>query len=218
MTPGCSPGDAAPTDLLWRGRKLRLKWHKLRRQAADPPFARRNLRAGLAAGASLEVDIRRLACGRFVCLHDDRLESETSGHGPVAAIDALAVGRLEMRGGEPPLLLDELAATLGAAPAGSARVQLDLRASADDTDAATWSTAGPSTGARPAPRPTWTPPPPPAVTRSRQTRRWPGPRREVRPPAEAPSAEHPPALEHLPGDQRRQAQEQFAHPLEERQG
>jgi hypothetical protein len=39
---------------------VRLKWHKLRRHPDDPPFGRANLRAGLAAGASLEIDLRRL--------------------------------------------------------------------------------------------------------------------------------------------------------------
>jgi glycerophosphoryl diester phosphodiesterase len=126
-------GDPAPTTLAHGGRTVRLKWHKLRQRPDDPPFARANLRAGLAAGASLEVDLRRLACGRFVCLHDAGLEGETTGHGPVAAIDAEAIGRLEMRdaAGERPLLLDELASAVRAGPcAPGALVQLDLK----DTD------------------------------------------------------------------------------------
>jgi glycerophosphoryl diester phosphodiesterase len=109
---------------------VRLKWHKLRQRPFDPPFARANLRAGLAAGASLEVDLRRLACGRFVCLHDGLLESETTGEGRVAGIDAAAIGRLGMRAapGERPILLDELAAIVRAGPcAPDALVQLDLK-------------------------------------------------------------------------------------------
>jgi glycerophosphoryl diester phosphodiesterase len=116
------------------GRTVRLKWHKLRQKPEDPPFARANLRAGLAAGASLEVDLRRLACGRFVCLHDARLEEETTGEGPVTSIDAAAIVRLEMRGapGERPLLLDELAGAVRAGPcAAAARVQLDLKDTGD---------------------------------------------------------------------------------------
>ncbi|MFQ5972493.1 MAG: glycerophosphodiester phosphodiesterase [Alphaproteobacteria bacterium] len=128
----------APTEIRTAGRAVRLKWRQLRRRPDDPPCARRNLVAGLAAGASLEVDIRRLACGRFVCLHDPRLEDETTGRGPVAGIDAAAVARLELRGaaGEAPLLLDELAEAVRAGPTGaSARVQLDLQAAATEIDA-----------------------------------------------------------------------------------
>jgi glycerophosphoryl diester phosphodiesterase len=122
--------EPAPTTLSHGGRTVRLKWHKLRQRASDPPFARANLRAGLAAGASLEVDLRRLACGAFVCLHDALLESETMGQGRVAGIDAAAIGRLEMRDapGERPLLLDGLAAVVRAGPcAPDALVQLDLK-------------------------------------------------------------------------------------------
>jgi glycerophosphoryl diester phosphodiesterase len=123
-------GDPAPTTLAHGGRTVRLKWHKLRQRPDDPPFARANLRAGLAAGASLEVDLRRLACGRFVCLHDAELEGETTGHGTVAAIDAEAIAGLEMRGaaGERPLLLDEVAEAVraGACTPG-ALIQLDLK-------------------------------------------------------------------------------------------
>jgi glycerophosphoryl diester phosphodiesterase len=122
--------ELAPTSLSHGGRKVRLKWHKLRQRPEDPPFARANLRAGLAAGASLEVDLRGLACGRFVCLHDAELQGETIGRGPVAAIDAEAVAGLEMRAapGERPILLDELANVVRAGPRGpEARVQLDLK-------------------------------------------------------------------------------------------
>jgi glycerophosphoryl diester phosphodiesterase len=121
------------------GRTVRLKWHKLRRRPEDPPFARANLRAGLAAGASIEVDLRRLACGRFVCLHDAELERETTGAGPVAALDAAAIGELEMRGapGERPLLLEELAEAVRAGPcAPDTRVQLDLKDTAAQLDGA----------------------------------------------------------------------------------
>lgn len=129
--------DSAPTILRYNGRTVRLKWHKLRRRAVDPPFARANLLTGLAGGASMEVDLRRLACGRWVCLHDDRLEGETTGHGPVAAIDADAIVRLEMLGapGDRPLLLDELVDIVGSAPdASGALVQLDLKANAAEID------------------------------------------------------------------------------------
>lgn len=131
--------DAAPTVLRYAGRTVRLKWHKLKRHPDDPPFARRNLRAGLAAGASLEVDIRPLGCGNFICLHDARLEEETTGQGLVAEAEVSGMALLEMRGadGEPPLLMDEIAAAMRGAPVGaSALVQLDLQASSAEIDAA----------------------------------------------------------------------------------
>jgi glycerophosphoryl diester phosphodiesterase len=131
--------DPIPTTLCHEGRGVRLKWHKLRQRPDDPPFSRANLRVGLAAGASLEVDLRRLACGRFVCLHDADLEGETTGQGPVAGIDAGALVRLEMRDapGEPPLLLDELADAVRHWPCASgALVQLDLKAGPSEIDAA----------------------------------------------------------------------------------
>jgi len=125
-----------PVSLTHRGRTVRLKWHKLRRAPGDVPFLRRNLRAGLAAGASLEVDVQRLACGRWVCLHDELLEGETTGRGPVAEADAEAVGAVRMRGGdEPPMMLEELAALVRQGPcAPGARVQLDLKAAAGEVD------------------------------------------------------------------------------------
>jgi glycerophosphoryl diester phosphodiesterase len=128
--------DRAPTTLCHEGRTVRLKWHKLRRRPDDPPFARANLGAGLAAGASLEVDLRRLACGRFVCLHDADLEGETTGQGPVAAIDAEAIAKLLMRGtAGGPLLLEELADAVRGLCVPGTRVQLDLKATAAEINA-----------------------------------------------------------------------------------
>ena len=118
------------------GRAVRLKWHKLRRKRADLPFLRDNLAQGLALGATMEVDLRQLSCGRFVCLHDQRLERETDGSGPVRRIVGEAVGRLRLRDpgtgelGEPPMVLDELVARVARGsetiPPG-ARIQLDLK-------------------------------------------------------------------------------------------
>ena len=131
---GLRPGDdMAAIEARCEGRTVRLKWRKLRRRAYDPPFARGNLRDGLAAGASLEVDIRALACGRFVCLHDADLGRETNGTGAVADMDAATVSRLRMlAGGEPVLLLDELVHMVLAGPTHpSALVQLDLYGAVD---------------------------------------------------------------------------------------
>ncbi len=113
----------------------RLKWHKLRRHGAQAPFLRENLVRGLALGASMEVDLRLLACGNFVCLHDEHLDQETTGSGPVRALDADAISRLAMRTPDgtptqsPPLLLSEVVALIAASPDvdGAARLQLDLQ-------------------------------------------------------------------------------------------
>ena len=58
-----------------------IKWHRLRRTTGDVDFTIARLREGLAAGASMEIDLRRHAEHGFVCLHDGELESETSGTG-----------------------------------------------------------------------------------------------------------------------------------------
>ena len=131
---GMQSGDRTDfTEARCGDRKVRLKWHELRRFADDPPFKRRNLRAGLAMGASLEVDIRALACGQFVCLHDPILENETTGKGPVAQADAASVSRLQVRAShEPPLLLDELVKIIRTEPIHpSALLQLDLQGEVD---------------------------------------------------------------------------------------
>lgn len=133
------PASANPADGLWidgGARRVRLKWHMLRRTAEDPPFFRPNLPAGLALGASMEVDIQRLADGAFVCLHDDTLETETDGSGPVAEADSATIAALKQRDrsgaavGPAPLLLSDLAALLSEhadATAQGAVVQLDLK-------------------------------------------------------------------------------------------
>ena len=123
-------GMAAPT-ILGGGSDIRLKWHMLRRERRDAPHLRANLAAGLAAGAALEVDLRLLADGRFACLHDETLEAETSGAGPVADVTSSALAALRVRdaaGGlldEPPLTLAEVAGAV-ADGGGAGTVQLDL--------------------------------------------------------------------------------------------
>ena len=62
----------------------------------------------------MEIDLRRHAEHGFVCLHDDVLEFETSGRGPVANASVSTLRSLRMRGpdgsitGEPLLLLEDL--------------------------------------------------------------------------------------------------------------
>lgn len=117
-------------------RRVALKWHKLRQRAGDPAFARANLRAGLAAGAVLEVDLVATADGSFVCLHDRTLDAETTETGPVATRTAAEIGQLRQRANdkkalaEPVLSLAELVAIAGPLlppGPGDGRIQLDLK-------------------------------------------------------------------------------------------
>jgi glycerophosphoryl diester phosphodiesterase len=110
----------------------RLKWHRLQRSRNDLPFTSRRLLEGLAAGASMEVDLRLHADHSFVCLHDDTLDRETSGTGPVAQASLEQLRRLTLRGehtptGEGLILLEDLAELARGAAAPDALIQLDLK-------------------------------------------------------------------------------------------
>ena len=123
-------------------RPIRIKWHRLRRTAGDVDFTAARLREGLAAGASMEIDLRRHAEQGFVCLHDDVLEFETSGHGPIAVASVAHLRTLRMRGpdgavtDERLLLLDDL---VEVAPEShpDAVVQFDLKEQLADLNEAT---------------------------------------------------------------------------------
>jgi len=110
----------------------RLKWHRLQRSHSDLPFTPRRLLEGLAAGASMEVDLRRHADFSFVCLHDARLDRETSGNGPVAETSLEQLRRLTLRSaagptGEGLILLEDLAELARGLAAPDALIQLDLK-------------------------------------------------------------------------------------------
>ena len=121
---------------------IRIKWHRLRRVAGDVDFTVRRLREGLAAGASMEIDLRRHAEHGFVCLHEAVLETETSGKGSIAAAPVAELRSLRMRGpdgavtGEPLLLLDDLVA-IARNGHRNAVVQFDLKEQLADLDEAT---------------------------------------------------------------------------------
>ena len=110
----------------------RLKWHRLRRSRADLPFTPQRLLEGLAAGASMEVDLRLHADHSFVCLHDDTLDRETTGSGPVAQASLEQLRRLRLSGpetatGEGLILLEDLAELARGTAAPDALIQLDLK-------------------------------------------------------------------------------------------
>ncbi|MCG8511612.1 MAG: hypothetical protein MI741_20550 [Rhodospirillales bacterium] len=76
------------------GRKVRLKWHQLRRAGTEAPYDRANLIAGLRRGASLEIDVEILRDGRLVVLHGPTLERETTASGRVDRADPRTVRRI----------------------------------------------------------------------------------------------------------------------------
>jgi glycerophosphoryl diester phosphodiesterase len=65
------------------GRRVLLKWHRLRRRKSDPLFGVEALQQGLRLGASMEIDLRATGDGGFAVLHDATLDRETDGIGPV---------------------------------------------------------------------------------------------------------------------------------------
>jgi glycerophosphoryl diester phosphodiesterase len=130
------PPSRRPSRSRRGGRLISLKWHQLRRRREDPAFARANLEAGLAAGAVLEVDLVATADGDLVCLHELRLEDETTGRGVVAAQSSDSVLSFRQRDNAGRSLhtrvlsLGQIVDMLGAnPPAGRqyGRVQLDLK-------------------------------------------------------------------------------------------
>jgi glycerophosphoryl diester phosphodiesterase len=123
-----------PVALISGGHRCRLKWHRGRRHATDIAFNPDRIAQGLAAGAAVEIDLNPLACGGWAVLHDDTLDRETTGTGPVAAIttDALRALRLRDNDGRPTDLpvatlaaLAEALATAEITPGG--HLQLDLK-------------------------------------------------------------------------------------------
>ncbi|WP_342239610.1 glycerophosphodiester phosphodiesterase [Inquilinus sp. OTU3971] len=120
-------------EIVANGHRTRLKWHRLQRQPEDIPFTPARLRQGMVLGASMEVDLRRRADGGFACLHDETLDRETTGSGPVALATREDLRDLRMRGrdGMPTedrlLLLEDLAELAAAGADPATLVQLDLK-------------------------------------------------------------------------------------------
>lgn len=120
----------------------RLKWHRARRFADDAPFSAARIAQGFRSGASFEVDIRPHGDGGFVVLHDETLDRETTGRGPVRSAGLATLRGLRMRGPDgtaaalAPLLLEDLV-DLAADPEASADAlcQLDLKADVADLGA-----------------------------------------------------------------------------------
>ena len=115
----------------------RLKWHMLRRRKSDAAFQRENLALALHSGAACEVDVVLTADSHALCLHDQTLDRETTGHGRVADATRATIERCRQRGSDgaaldsAPLFLDEVAAAVAAlGVVAPASVQLDVKAPA----------------------------------------------------------------------------------------
>jgi glycerophosphoryl diester phosphodiesterase len=114
-----------------QGFQTRLKWHRLRRHAGDPLFAPDVMADGFKLGASMEIDLRVRADGGFAVLHDEVLEGETTGRGPVRETLAGEFHRLTMLDGANPVMLSETLAGLIADAHPDALLQFDMK---DDLD------------------------------------------------------------------------------------
>ncbi|MGC5249153.1 glycerophosphodiester phosphodiesterase [Gordonia sp. DT219] len=133
-----------PVAVTSGGHRTRLKWHRARKHADDAPFTRSRIVEGMRAGASVEVDllIHRGQANPpgFAVLHDQTLDSATTGTGTVAAASASYLRSLSLRDNEgrptteKVLLLDDLAGLLTDVDP-KALLQLDFKQSAPDLDA-----------------------------------------------------------------------------------
>jgi glycerophosphoryl diester phosphodiesterase len=124
--------------IYWRGRRVALKWHRARKHATDTAFTGGRIVEGMRSGASVEVDINRIADGGFAILHDDHLDRETTGSGRVdqALRDVLRGLVLRDNDGRPTdqplMLLDDLAALVASGEVHpGALLQLDLKTGAE---------------------------------------------------------------------------------------
>jgi len=121
--------------------------HRCRLRAGDPVFEPALIRAGAAAGAVLELDLRPLSDGGFAILHDDDLARETSGTGPVSALDRAGLKALTRRGEDGrliegldgrPLCTEDLPGLLAADRHRDTELQLDLKGMSAAFDARHW--------------------------------------------------------------------------------
>ena len=120
--------------LEYAGHRARPKWHRARRRATDTVFNGARIREGLAEGASIEIDLVRHGSGGFAVLHDETLDCETTGTGPVARHTAADLRRLKLRDNAgnptelPVLLFDDLCAAVAVGKVHpQSLLQLDLQ-------------------------------------------------------------------------------------------
>lgn len=124
----------APVSVVRDGHTTFLKWHRGSRRAGDPVFTGKRILEGMAAGASVEVDLVVTADKGFAVLHDMTLERETTGSGAVAETSDDVIRQLRLRAQdgtpltEPVMLLDDLCALMAAGTVHpAALLQLDYK-------------------------------------------------------------------------------------------
>jgi len=109
---------ADPLHIDRNGHRTWLKWHRGRRAASDPVFTGARILEAMRLGASVEVDLVVTADKGFAVLHDETLNRETTGHGPVGASADADIRQLYLRDndGAPTrdrvMLLDDLCALM----------------------------------------------------------------------------------------------------------
>jgi len=102
------------------GHRTWLKWHRGRRRVADPVFTGQRILEGMAAGASVEVDLVVTGDKGFAVLHNLELSQETTGRGLVAHTSDSDLRQLQLRANDGTpipdrvMLLDDLCALLAA--------------------------------------------------------------------------------------------------------
>lgn len=118
-----------PGSIRFAGRKVLLKYHRLLSGTGmHPPNSASALREVLAGGAEvIEFDVRAMADGNYLLIHDDTLDRETTGTGNVAVATTASVRDLHLRGTkEAPALLADVLPVLTAHRA-PLKVQVDLK-------------------------------------------------------------------------------------------
>ncbi|TKA95062.1 phosphodiesterase [Cereibacter changlensis] len=88
------------------------------RAAGRPENSRAAIRAAIAAGYGIEIDLQRSADGQAMVFHDDDLDRLTGAKGPVAALTAAELGATRLRDAEDgiPTLSEVLAIVAGRVP------------------------------------------------------------------------------------------------------
>ena len=88
------------------------------RAAGRPENSRAAVRAAVAAGYGIEIDVQISADGQAMVFHDEDLDRLTAGHGPVKARSAAELGRIRLRDAEDgiPTLPEVLALVAGRVP------------------------------------------------------------------------------------------------------
>lgn len=124
----------APVRIIREGHVTFLKWHRARRQGGDPAFTGRRILEGMAAGASVEVDLVVTRDKGFAVLHDLALDRETTGTGRVAETGDDIIRQLRLRAEDgtplpdPVMLLDDLCALMASGTLHpDALLQLDYK-------------------------------------------------------------------------------------------